>query len=253
MPRTKKPSTRRPRRRAPMRRRRIARRTVNKNVSEWASLSVTRTIVPRGGGNYVGNTMYEVHNIKLEDFARAESVATAYQFYRIKNVKFTYKFPYDTFQNGAGLAARPNFYWMIDKGESLPANPTLESLKQMGARPSACDNKPKYIQYAPAVLTVDESDGGVLPSQYKVSPWLSTDTNDVLHNGHFWYIEEAFGLPGVGTQYFAEVEVQFEFKKPKYLSTVGVPNAIGSVMAKIDASPDGIEGGTDGISIPIPT
>lgn len=226
-------------------------RNNRKNVPEWASLSATRTILPAAGGNFATNNMYEVHNVRLIDYTRPSSVALAYQFYRIKNVKFTYKLPYDTFQNAAGSPARPNFYWMIDKGESLPANPTLEALRQMGARPRACDNKPISISYAPAVLMADDATGGVLPAQYRVSPWLSTDTDDVLHNGHFWYIEEAFRQPQVGTQYFVEIEVQFEFKQPKWLASASAAPAIGTVMATLDASPDGIEGGTDGITIPI--
>lgn len=247
----KKPVSRRPRRKAPVRRRRarIPRRSLN--VPDVASCSVTRTIVPRVGGNFVGNTMYDVHDVRLIDYDRAETIGLGYQFYRIKNVKLTFKFPYDTFQNGAGLSARPNFYWMIDKGQSLPANPTLEALKQMGARPTACDNKPKSVQFAPAVLTVDESTGGVLPSQYRVSPWLSTDTNEVLHNGLFWYIEEAFGAPGVGTQYFAEIEVQFEFKKPKTIASPTAPMSQKCKVAILDASPDGIQGGTDGLTNPV--
>lgn len=232
-------------------RRRRARVPRSMNVPEKASCSVTRTIVPRQGGNFAGNNMYEVHNVQLIDYQRAESIGIGYQFYRIKNVKLTFKFPYDTFQSGAGLSARPNFYWMIDKGQSLPANPTLETLKQLGARPRACDNKPISVQFAPAVLTVDEAAAGVLPSQYRVSPWLSTDTNTVLHNGLFWYIEEAFAAPGVGTQYFVEIEVQFEFKLPKYITVSNAPVAQGTKVALLDASPDGVQGGTDGLTNPV--
>lgn len=233
-----------------MRRRRIARR--RNGVAEYASCSVTRTIVPNGAPAFVANQMYEVHNVQLVDYDRANTIALGYQFYRIKHVKLTYKFPYDTFTAVAGGVARPNFYWMIDKGQSLPANPTLEALKQMGARPRACDNKPLSVGFAPAVLQVDESVGGVLPSQYKISPWLSTDTDDVLHNGLFWYIEQAFP-PAGGTQYFVEIEVQFEFKRPKTIADPQAPAAIGTTMAKLDLSPDGVEGGTDGITIPKPT
>lgn len=250
MPRTKKTkTTRRPyKKRAPMRRRRIARR--RNGVSEYASCSVTRTITPAAGGNFAANQMYEVHNIQLVDYDRADAIATGYQFYRIKHVKLTYKFPYDTYQAVAGGVARPNFYWMIDKGESLPPNPTLEALKQMGARPRACDNKPISVGFAPAVLTVDDAQAAPLPSQYKVSPWLSTDADTVLHNGLFWYIEQAFP-PAGGTQYFVEIEVQFEFKRAKTVADPQAPVAIGTKVAKLDASPDGVEGGTDGITIPV--
>jgi len=244
-------STRKPRKTVGRRRSSRYPRNYRKNVPEWASCSVTRTILPAAGQNFSANNMYEVHNVRLIDYDRAETIGIGYQFYRIKNVKLTFKFPYDTYQAGAGNNARPNFYWMIDKGQSLPPNPTLEALKQMGARPRACDNKPISVSFAPAVLTVDESTAGVLPSQYRISPWLSTDTNEVLHNGLFWYIEEAFQQAQVGIQYFVEIEVQFEFKQPKTISTPGAPAAIGTKMAVLDASPDGIEGGTDGITMPI--
>lgn len=233
-----------------MPRRRIVRRR-RTNVPDYASCSVSRTIVPQQGQNFVSNQMYEVHNIQLVDYDRADGIATGYQFYRIKNVKLTYKFPYDTFTAVAGGVARPNFYWMIDKGESLPPNPTLEALKQMGARPRQCDNKPISISFAPAVLTVDDAQAGALPSQYKVSPWLSTDADTVLHNGLFWYIEQAFPPQG-GTQYFVEIEVQFEFKRAKTIADPQAPAAIGTKMAVLDLSPDGVEGGTDGITVSIP-
>lgn len=249
MPRTssKSKTTRRPRRKAPMRRRRMARR--RNGVAEWASCSVARTIVPRAGGNFTTNTMYEVHNVRLIDYDRASTIGIGYQFYRIKSVKLTYKFPYDTFLAGPGNQSKPNFYWMIDKGESLPANPTLEALKQMGARPRACDNKPLSVQFAPAVLTT-EGNVGPLPSAYRVSPWLSTDTDEVEHNGLFWYIEEPFA--GAGIQYFVEIEVQFEFKKPKTIASPTAPVAQSTKVAILDASPDGIQGGTDGITAPLP-
>lgn len=233
-----------------MRRRRNIRR--RNGVPEYASCSVARTILPQGGGNFAGNIMYEVHNIQLAQYDRAETIGIGYQFYRIKNVKLTYKFPYDTYQAAVGGPARPNFYWMIDKGQSLPPNPTLEALKQMGARPRVVDNKPFSLSFAPAVLTVDESAGGVLPSQYKVSPWLSTDANDVLHNGLFWFVEEAFVAPQ-GSQYFVEIEVQFEFKRAKTIANPQAPRAVGTQMAVLDASPDGIQGGPDGITIPVST
>lgn len=222
---------------------RPARRQRSTNVSEYASLSCKRTIQGAGAppGSFVSNTMYEVHNIQLADYDRAVGVSRAYQFYRIKHVKITYKFPYDTFQQGVGGASRPNYYYMLDKAQAIPVGINLEGLKQMGARPRQVDERPIDISWAPTVLTVDETLAGPLPAQYKISPWLSSDVPTVMHNGVYWYVDQQFGG---GTAYTAEIEVQFEFKKPLWTSTPG-PSAQGVTVALQDNSPDGIVGGGD--------
>lgn len=221
------------------------------NVPDYGALSVARTIVPAGGGNFVTNTMYEVHNIQLQDYARAMNLAPAYQFYRLKYVKLTYKFPYDTFAQGIGAnASRPNFYYMIDKAQSIPLGINLEGLKQMGARPKACDEKPIHRGWAPTVLTVDETLVGPLPSQYRTSPWLSTDVPNVMHNGIFWYLEQQFPAGGPGFEYQVEIEVQFEFKKPRWTAQPGGPQAVGVKVALEDNSADGVVGGPDGSGNP---
>jgi len=105
---SKTTSTRRPRRKTQPRRARRTRypRNNRKNVPEWASCSVTRTILPAAGQNFAANNMYEVHNVRLIDYDRAETIGLGYQFYRIKNVKLTFKFPYDTYQAGVSMPAR---------------------------------------------------------------------------------------------------------------------------------------------------
>lgn len=236
------PKRRAPARRAPARRR-YAKRT---NTAEYASCSVKRSIQGGGGappGAFVGNTMYEVHNIQLIDYARALAVSRAYQFYRIKHVAITYKFPYDTFQQAVGGASRPNFYYMLDKAQAIPIGINLEGLKQMGARPRQVDEKPISINWSPTVLTADETLAGPLPAQYKTSPWLSSDVPDVQHNGVYWFVEQQFGG---GTQYQAEIEVQFEFKKPLWsVQSTGGPTAQKVTVAVEDNSADGIVGGGD--------
>ena len=224
--------TTRPRRRPARKPRRNMRRMVRRsgNVPERASCSSKITILPAGGGNWVTGQMYENHNVQLADYARPLAISRGYQFYRIKNVKITYKFPYDTYQAVAGGASRPNFYFMLDKAGAIPLGIDLNGLKAMGARPRQCDEKPISISWAPTVLTVDETVGGALPAQYKTSPWLSTDVPTVAHNGVFWFIEQLFGA---GVQYQAEIEVQFEFKKPLW-TAVGVAPAIGTVLATVE-------------------
>lgn len=224
------------------------------NVNEYASCSVTRSF---SATNF--NTIYNIDQINLVDFTRAAGIAQYYQHYRIKGITMTWKPTFDTYSSTLnGGAWKPTLYYMIDKSGSIPDNVTLEALKMMGAKPHVFDEKPISRTYAPSVLTFDQSLGGQLASQYKVSPWLNTNRNatnpgawvasDINHLGMKWYIEQGNAQ---GFQFSAEVEIQFEFKKPLIsllMSTVsgGMPT-----YAKLDASPDGVEGGSDGITIPL--
>jgi hypothetical protein len=226
--------TRRPRTRKP----RARRGKKSSNVSEWASCSVKQTIVAPGPADFACNQMYNLRGVlKLTGFTRAEEIAKAYQFYRIKHVKVTYKFPFDTFM--PANVARPNFYSMIDKAEAIPTLATLESLKNMGARPRQCDEKPISLSWKPTVLQASETLAGSSPSTYLMSPWLSTAHPDIQHQGLFWYAEQVlFG--GQAQIYHAEVEVQFEFKKPLLYATSATTPAISAVKATLDNSSNGI-------------
>lgn len=233
-----------------------------KDVADVASLSVVRSIVPAGGGNFATNNMYIADTTDLASFDRAVQVAKAYQHFRIKKITLTLKPSYDTYQQGAAGAAgsRPNVYYMIDKSGSIPTNINLEGLKQMGAKARRFDEKPFVISWAPSVLDVaQQAAPGVFQSaQYKVSPWLSTSANPmgavfaastIDHLGCFWYVEQLFGG---GIQYEAELEVQFQFKKPLWYQPGNqpVPPAIGIQVAELDNSSDGIVGGPDTNNIP---
>lgn len=228
MPANKK-KTRAPRKKVARRARRIP-RAVRTNVPDQASLSVKTSLQPAGGGNYAGNVMYNMINVTLAQFARAVQVAGAYQFYRIAKVKLTYLFPYDTFAAAPGNSSRPNFYYMLDKSGSLPIVTTIDMLKQMGARPRQVDEKPTSIQWKPAVLTEEETLGGAVAAQYKLSPWLSVNAPNIQHRGVYWFLEQLFAG---GTQYEVEMEVQFEFKKPLWTkaSSPTDPPAIGHEIA----------------------
>lgn len=234
--------------RAAGRRRRVGRARAT-NVREMASLSVKRTLTP---GN--GNTMYNISNVSLVDFPRAVTVAKAYQFFRIKSIRVTWKPVYDTYSS-ATLQQKPNFYHMVDKSAGIPLTITLEGLKQMGARPRAYDEKPISVSWAPSVLNDAQNSIGSIASSYRISPWLITNSgpdqpawnpSQVQHNGLFWYVETG----GVTQAINLELECQFEFKKPLVEGT-GATSASTLSYAVIDASPDGVEGGTDGITLPL--
>lgn len=212
MPIIRKKSTRKPRRQ-------VRRRRVNtRNVPEWASLSVKRSMAPPPGNptpQFTLNTLYNLMNTTLADFPRAVQVASAYQHYRIKKISLTFKPPYDTFQEG-GVATKPRLYHMIDKSGAVPTNITLEGLKAMGARPRDLDEKNLIVSWSPSVLeaAMDVAPNS-LASKYRVSPWLATNNgpiqpgvfvpSSVDHLGLYWYVEQLAGA----AQYTIECEVQF--------------------------------------------
>lgn len=195
-----------------------------KNVAEWASCSVTQWI----GQVTTANVMYNLRNISLSQFARAVQVAKAYQHYRIKKVMLEFKPAYDTFapQSTGGVNLQvPYLIYMIDKSGSIPTNVDSTALGQMGAKPIRFDDKTIKVAFRPSVLTQTFGQANT-QSQYKVSPWLSTNANalnpgvfapsDIDHLGIFWKVDRNGVLP-VGTDeytYEVRITVEFQFKKP---------------------------------------
>lgn len=220
-----------------------------RDVPDMASLSVTRTVVS-GGQNpdFLTNVMYTATNIQLADYARAATVSQAYQHYRIKKITLRLKPTVDTFAQGG--PSKNYLYYMIDKSGSIPTNPTLELLKQMGAKAHVFDENVKTISWRPSVLADTSTNPGALassPNKYMISPWLSTNANVVSpavfqastvdHLGIYWFVQQQY-QPGYG--YTAEIEVQFQFKKPVWVTTQGAPLAQTIRLAVEDNSPDGI-------------
>lgn len=243
--------TKAPRKRATKPRARKAGKRKSMSQPEKATCSVVRTL---GGG--ATNTMFAYNTFNLADYDRAVAIARNYQRYRITGIKLTFKPEYDTFAAG-GTVAKPNLYYMIDKSGSIPDNVTLEGLKQAGAKPHAFDEKPISVSWKPSVLNEVQIAGGIAQGAgYKISPLLSTDATPgnlgawnpsrVNHLGIKWYMECANTALGVNL----EAEIQFEFYKAVMPSLAAVP-AKGLEYAVLDQSPDGVEGGTDGITIPL--
>jgi len=236
---------------APRRKAAPRRRRQNKmNLTEQATLSCTRTLA-----EVPGNAMYQMSNFALADFPRAVAVARAYQHFRITGIKLTWKPSFDSY-GGFALNQKPNLYYMIDKGATIPLAITLEGLKAMGAKPRAFDEKPTSVMWKPSVLAETQGLLGPVASSYKISPWLITNSNpdagvwnpsSIQHNGIFWYIE----TPGALQTIRLEVELQFQFKKPLIDRALAAVPAQPVPYAVEDASPDGVEGGTDGITIPL--
>lgn len=139
---------------------------------------------------------------------------------------------------------------------------TLENLKQMGCRPTACDNRPKSFTFRPSInegVLGSAAGGPALFSKPRLSPWLSTNqyattaTNwspsQVPHSGMCWIMEQA-NLNESPT-YGIDIEVQFQFMKPLVELQAQAKPPVNAVMSIIDASPDGIEGGLDKTTIPL--
>jgi len=192
---------------------------------------VKQDIQPVSSPHFGNNVMYSLTNIQLGQFDRAMTIAKAYQHYRIKSVKLTIRSAFDTYDSTSGTS-KPDLYYQIDKAGVLSTTTaTLNQLKQMGARPRALDEKPIVITWSPSVLSEMESGPGATASSYKISPWLSTDSNAVLHRGIFWFANQIFGA---GLSYAAELECQFEFKKPVWTAlSVDAPPAV-EVKMKTD-------------------
>jgi len=230
----------------------VRRQRKTRNVSEYASLSETRTMTTSGG--FDANVLYNLMNTSLSQFTRAPLVAKAYQHYRIKYIQLKIKPTYDTFlttNDPANVATKHHLYYMIDKAGAIPTNITLEGLKMMGAKPRALDEKTRVIGWRPSVLEVALTQGGAAPlnqgSKYTISPWLNTNASSVDvavwapstidHLGVYWYVEQGFGA---ASPYEVEVEVQFEFKKPLIATAVGQTHAVPALIAELNASKDGV-------------
>ena len=268
----RKPTTKPRARRAPARRAPKAsapRRNLKGNTPEYASASVKSTLLPAGGTAFTANTLYNKINTQLSDFTRAVGLAQYYQHYRMSNIKITFKPTLDSFipnQVPSATFTKPYLYYMIDKSGSISTNSTLEALKQMGARPRALDEKPITVSWAPSILTADATATtaglAIAAAQYKISPWLSTQSapgnpgvfvaSSVDHFGLYWYVDSQLG--GTTITYQVEIEVQFQFKKPLLVLNSSAYSAIPGVMPIYDNSTDGIADGrnrgTAEVSVP---
>lgn len=199
-------------------------KTTARNVPEYASCSVNQWI------NVVtnANVTYNLRNIALAQFARAASIAQNYQHYRIKKVTLEFLPSLDTFAPAPGAATPiqvPYLTYLIDKAGSVPNNADGPQLRQMGAKPVRFDDKKIMVSWRPSVLTQTFGQANA-QSQYKISPWLSTNANalnpgafvpsDIDHLGIFWKVDRNGVLPVGVPEYSYEVRItaEFQFKKP---------------------------------------
>lgn len=211
--------------------RRLRRYRAPRSVPEWASCTESVDLTNITGLAYTMNQMYGLNGTQLSQFiSRAVPVAQAYQHYRIKKIKLDFKPQSDTFLPLAGAPGTgvfvPNFFYIINKSGSVPANPTTNSLRAMGAKPIRFDDKTLKVMWRPAVLQENAGVNGDIGSGYKVSPWLSTNANanapgawvpsSVNHLGIYFTVERPGNLPAGYAEmtYSVQITVDFEFKKP---------------------------------------
>lgn len=164
-------------------------------------------------------------NVELADaiYDRAQTVAQAYQQFRIKYIKLTFKPSADTFPAVAGNTI-PQLYFMKDLVNAIPTNATADTFFSMGCRPRRMDDKNLVYAWKPSTLTADiTAPGAVTAAQMKISPWLSTNANSgnpiaawapsqVDHLGCAFYVTKI--NPADALQYSVDVEVVFQFRKP---------------------------------------
>lgn len=177
-----------------------------------------------------GNMNYFQDALADLNFDRAQAVAVAYQQYRIKYIKLTFKPNNDTYPTGAGSVI-PNLYFMIDKTRTIPPGASFDTLKSLGCKPVRIDDYNIHRAWKPSVLggAVDSPAGAVSGIQLRVSPWLATNGNagaggawvpdETLHYGAVFAIEKVNA--GDAQAYSIDVEVMFEFRRPSWKASSG--------------------------------
>lgn len=183
----------------------------------------------------VDGNMTFFRNIQLADiiYDRSQAVAQAFQEFRIKYVKLTFRPSADTFPAVAGNII-PQLYFMKDLTNAIPTNASADTLYSMGCRPRRMDDKNLVYTWKPSTLTADYTGPGAnTAAQLKISPWLSTNANSgnpgavwlpstVDHMGCVFYVTKI--NPNDAIQYAIDVEVVFEFRKPVWKGTDGQEN-----------------------------
>jgi len=171
-----------------------------------------------------GNVTF-FRSISLADlvYDRAQTVASAFQEFRVKYIKLTFRPNADTFPAVAGNSI-PNLYFMIDKSNSIPTNADANTFFSMGARPRRMDDKNLTYTWLPtALVSTLIAPNVTTTAQIKTRPWLSTNANSqnpgagwapnqTDHLGCAFYVTKI--NPNDKLEYNVDVEVVFQFRKP---------------------------------------
>lgn len=187
----------------------------------------------------MSNGVYAFRNFGLNAApARIQSIAQAYQEYRIKKVTWELRGFYDTYvaPGSATAPSVPHLYWRTDKLGMFQSDTTLSTLKSTGCKPIRLDDKLIRKSFKPVVLqSVAQAASTTLPDialgSYRTSPWLPTNANayttgatgwipsTIDHLGLIVAIDsDIVAFSSVATISFI---VEFEFRKALEVSGVG--------------------------------
>lgn len=167
-------------------------------------------------------------------FNRSQAVAQNFQQYRIKYVKLIFKPAADTFAPTAGNQI-PQLYFLMNKAQSVPTTATVQSMLDMGCRPTRFDDKNITRAYKPTVLLGADTTAvgaATVASRVLTTPWLSTNAysqnpqpgwipSAVEHLGCLFFITKYNA--GQTIPFTIDVEVVFQFRRPLEIYPSGTP------------------------------
>lgn len=205
--------------------------------SEVASMKQTISGKP---GAFSANIVYGLYNFALSNCDRAVQIAQGYQEYRITKIEVKIKANSDTYSIGTSTARSsvPYLYYLIDKTGTMFYNQiNFNSLRDGGAKAIRIDDKTRTIVFKPAVLQQGfDANSGLAPwSSYRISPWLTTNANNMSisnpwtanstdHLGLSLGLEQEETAAGVAS-FDMDFVVHYQFRKPRNLSVAtGIPN-----------------------------
>jgi len=206
-----------------MRRRVMPRPTLATRVAATNCASIKENysqVIPDGA--VIFGRSFQLANVQYD---RAQTVAQAYQEFRVKYIKFTFRPGADTFIPTPGNQI-PTLYYMIDKTNSIPTTANAGTFYSLGCKPCRMDDKQIEVVWRPSVLVSTATAAGVAQaSQYEERPWLSTNANafnpaaawapsTVDHLGIVFYVTKI--NPADTISYNVDIEVVFEFRKPNW-------------------------------------
>lgn len=173
-----------------------------------------------------GSMVFFSTSLAAATYDRAQQVAQAFQEYRIKYVKITFRPSADTYPIAAGNSI-PQLYFAMNKAQAIPTTANQQTLLDMGCRPIRFDDKNIVKVWKPTVLlgTDQGAPGFIVNAQaIKTTPWISTN-NNAQNPGGLWNPSNVEHLgccfivtkpnPATPTiNYYVDVETVFQFRKP---------------------------------------
>jgi len=198
------------------------------------------------------NTIYADYGCSLFQHERARAVAQGYQEFRIKLVEYRFKPLSDTY-NPTENTQIPYLYYLVDKARANNGLATIDAFANAGAKAIRFDDKTVTVKYKPAVLidTWDANLTSSVPRDYRVSPWLATNDNNVTfgvfnpsqvdHLGLRWVVQSA---PGSAYTFACERVCHIEFRKPMWIEQPGEGEVLNVVLvdtlidAKLNPTPE---------------